>query len=73
MVLLKGADSIVAAPDGRAAIAPPGSSWLASAGTGDVLAGIVAAMLARDLGAVRGGLRGGVAPRRGSARSRARV
>jgi hydroxyethylthiazole kinase-like uncharacterized protein yjeF len=49
VVLLKGADSIVAAPDGRAAIAAPGSSWLATAGTGDVLSGIAAAMLARDL------------------------
>jgi len=49
VVLLKGADTVVAAPDGRAAIAPPGSSWLATAGTGDVLAGIAGAMLARDL------------------------
>jgi len=46
IVLLKGADSIVAHPDGRAAIAPLASSWLASAGTGDVLAGIAGALLA---------------------------
>jgi hydroxyethylthiazole kinase-like uncharacterized protein yjeF len=46
IILLKGADSIVAHPDGRAAIAPLAPSWLASAGTGDVLAGIVGAMLA---------------------------
>jgi hydroxyethylthiazole kinase-like uncharacterized protein yjeF len=46
IILLKGADSIVAHPDGRAAIAPLAPSWLASAGTGDVLAGIVGAMIA---------------------------
>jgi len=46
IILLKGADSIVAHPDGRAAMAPIAPSWLASAGTGDVLAGIVGAMLA---------------------------
>jgi hydroxyethylthiazole kinase-like uncharacterized protein yjeF len=51
VVLLKGADSVVAHPDGRAAIAPPGPTWLASAGTGDVLAGIVGAMRARGLDA----------------------
>jgi len=46
IILLKGADSIVAHPDGRAAIAPLAPSWLASAGTGDVLAGIAGGMLA---------------------------
>ncbi|WP_420142472.1 ADP-dependent NAD(P)H-hydrate dehydratase, partial [Sphingomonas sp.] len=49
IVLLKGADSIVAHPDGRAAIAPLAPAWLASAGTGDVLSGIVGAMLAGGL------------------------
>jgi hydroxyethylthiazole kinase-like uncharacterized protein yjeF len=51
VIVYKGADTVVAAPDGRAAIARPASSWLATAGTGDVLTGAIAAMRAQGLGA----------------------
>ncbi len=49
VVVFKGADTMVAAPDGRLGFAPPAPSWLATAGTGDVLAGIAAALRARGL------------------------
>jgi ADP-dependent NAD(P)H-hydrate dehydratase / NAD(P)H-hydrate epimerase len=49
VIAYKGPDTIVASPDGRVGFAPPASAALASAGTGDVLAGIIAAMRARGL------------------------
>ena len=50
-IIYKGSDTVIASPDGRVTLAPPGSPWLATAGTGDVLAGIATAMLGRGLGA----------------------
>lgn len=44
-VLAKGADTVLAAADGRTAYFPPAPTWLASAGTGDVLAGLTAGRL----------------------------
>jgi NAD(P)H-hydrate epimerase len=48
-VVLKGAHTIVAAPDGSARISPMSNPGLASAGTGDVLAGVIAGLAAQGL------------------------
>jgi ADP-dependent NAD(P)H-hydrate dehydratase / NAD(P)H-hydrate epimerase len=49
VIVYKGPDTLVAAPDGRLGFAPPAPKWLATAGTGDVLTGIIASMVARGL------------------------
>lgn len=51
-VLLKGHDTFVAGPDGTRLVVPSGPAWLATAGTGDALAGILGALVATHVAAI---------------------
>ncbi|MGB5484235.1 NAD(P)H-hydrate dehydratase [Parasphingorhabdus sp.] len=57
-ILLKGSDSVIASPEGETSIAAQSCPWLSTAGTGDILAGIIASRLASGVSGYRAACEG---------------
>ncbi|WP_321323898.1 NAD(P)H-hydrate dehydratase [uncultured Parasphingorhabdus sp.] len=57
-ILLKGSDTVIAGPDGKASISAQDCPWQSTAGTGDILAGIIASRLATGLSAYKAACEG---------------
>jgi ADP-dependent NAD(P)H-hydrate dehydratase / NAD(P)H-hydrate epimerase len=70
-VLLKGATTLIASPDGSLSSQNDGPSWLATAGSGDVLAGIAGALMASGVGATDAGAMAALVHGRAGARASA--
>lgn len=68
-VLLKGSTTLIASPNGRLSSQNDGPSWMATAGSGDVLAGIAGALMATGLSAMDAGAMAALVHGRAGARA----